>query len=229
MSEEVTSNRYSALIEKVFADSYSEGETEVPFKRTDLNKAASELNIETPKNLGDVVYSMRYRTSMPDTIVNIQSEGLEWRIEGAGRGKYVFRLVKINRILPDLSIEPVRIPDATPGVVSACALSDEQALLAKIRYNRIVDLFLGIVSYSLQSHLRTTVRGIGQIEIDELYVGLDSKGRQYILPIQAKGRRDQLSSVQARQDVEWCMHGFPEHTCRPTSAQFLSDNLDIMD
>lgn len=61
MSEEVTSNRYSALIEKVFADSYSEGETEVPFKRTDLNKAASELNIETPKNLGDVVYSMRYK------------------------------------------------------------------------------------------------------------------------------------------------------------------------
>ena len=228
MSDDSTSNRYSALIEKVFLDGYSGGENEVPFERTDLSRAASELNIETPKNLGDVVYSARYRTSMPEAIVNTQSEDREWRIEGAGRGKYVFRLVKVNRILPDPSIEPIGIPDATPGVVSACALSDEQALLAKIRYNRGIDLFLGIVSYSLQSHLRTAVRGIGQIEIDEIYVGIDSEGRQYIVPVQAKGRKDQLSSVQARQDVEWCMQKFPDRTCRPVSAQFLSDNLVAM-
>ena len=98
---------------------------------------------------------------MPDAIVSTQSKGREWLIEGAGRGKYVFRLVKINRILPDPSLDTIDIPDATLGIVAACALSDEQALLAKIRYNRIIDLFLGIVSYSLQNHLRTTVRNIG--------------------------------------------------------------------
>ena len=55
-------------------------------------------------------------------------------------------------------------------------MSDEQALLAKIRYNRLLDVFLGISAYSLQNHLRTTVLHIGQIEIDELYIGLDKHG-----------------------------------------------------
>ena len=162
---------------------------------------------------------------MPDAIVSTQSEGREWLIEGTGRGKYVFRLVKINRILPDPSLDTIDIPDATPGIVVACALSDEQALLAKIGYKRIIDLFLGIVSYSLQNHLRTTVRNIGQIEIDELYVGIDSDGNKYVLPVQAKGRKDQLSSVQTRQDFEWCAQRFPQHRCRPISAQFLNDDL----
>jgi len=73
--------------------------------------------------------------------------------------------------------------------------------------------------------LRTTVQGIGQIEIDELYVGIDSNGREYIMPVQAKGRKDQLSSVQTRQDIEICADKFPDHICRPTSAQFLDDGL----
>lgn len=51
-------------------------------------------------------------------------------------------------------------------------MSDEQALLAKVRYSRLVDIFLGIAAYSLQNHLRTSVVGIGQIEMDELYVGI---------------------------------------------------------
>ena len=47
-------------------------------------------------------------------------------------------------------------------------LRDGPALLAKVRYNRLVDIFIGITCYSLQNHLRTTVRSIGQVEIDEI-------------------------------------------------------------
>ncbi len=67
----------------------------------------------------------------------------------------------------------IKIPDATPEIVSAYALSDEQALLAKVRYNRLLDIFLGVATYSLQNHLRTTVTGLGQAEIDEIYVAID--------------------------------------------------------
>ncbi len=56
---------------------------------------------------------------------------------------------------------------------------DEQALLARVRYNRLVDIFLGIRAYSLQIHLRTNVKSKGQIEIDEIYVGVDRHGSQY--------------------------------------------------
>ncbi|MBP6582397.1 MAG: hypothetical protein KA204_02825 [Chromatiaceae bacterium] len=91
---ETSQNRYKALIEKVFFDRYKNGSVEVEFEREDLVAAAGELGIQLPKNLGDVVYSIRYRTPMPDSILKIQPEGLEWIIEGAGRSKYVFKIGK---------------------------------------------------------------------------------------------------------------------------------------
>jgi hypothetical protein len=102
-------------------------------------------------------------------------------------------------------------------------LDDEQALLAIVRYNRLIDTFLGLTTFSLQNHLRTTVEGIGQIEIDELYVGIDRYGCHYVIPVQAKGGKDQISVVQARQDMSWSEKKFPEMKCRAISAQFMSD------
>jgi hypothetical protein len=66
-------------------------------------------------------------------------------------------------------------------------LNDEQSLLAKLRYNRLIDIFTGLTCYPLQSHLRTTLRDGSQIETDEIYIGLDKRGAHYVIPVQAKG------------------------------------------
>ena len=108
--------------------------------------------------------------------------------------------------------------------LTAYALTDEQALLAKVRYNRLIDLFLGLAAYSLQSHLRMTASGLGQLEIDEIYVGVDRQGRQHIVPVQAKGGKDQLSAVQTKQDIACCAEKFPNLICRAISAQFVDGN-----
>lgn len=218
-------NRYAAIIEKVFFSKYSPGEVEVPFERDDLVKAARNLKVKVPKNLGDVLYSVRYRTSMPKRIVDTQPEGQEWIIEGRGRALYCFRLLTTNRIVPNVQLAAIKVPDSTPEIVSAYALSDEQALLAKVRYNRLIDIFLGLATYSLQNHLRTTVQGLGQVEIDEIYVGIDKRGCQFVLPVQAKGGSDQLSVVQTRQDIACCQEKFPNLICRAISSQFISDDL----
>ncbi|MBP6582396.1 MAG: hypothetical protein KA204_02820 [Chromatiaceae bacterium] len=135
------------------------------------------------------------------------------------------KLVRINRILPNQELVAIKIPDATPEIVNAYALSDEQALLAIVRYNRLIDIFLGIAAYSLQNHLRTTVSSIGQVEIDEIYVAVDRNGRQYVLPVQAKGGSDQLSVVQTKQDIACCSEKYPSLICRAISAQFMANNL----
>lgn len=220
----VAQSRYKALIEKIFQDSYVSGADTVPFERTDLEAAAAALGVKLPKNLGDVIYSIRYRTPLPESVASTQSGGREWIVEGTGRGSYRFRLVPKNRITPNRDLVTIKIPDSTPEIIAKYALSDEQALLAKVRYNRLVDIFLGIAAYSLQNHLRTTVRGIGQIEIDEMYVGVDRHGRQFVVPVQAKGGADQLSVVQTRQDIECCRQKFPHLICRPVSAQFMEDD-----
>lgn len=218
-------NRYQAVIEEVFFSHYEPGKTRLEFRREELSEAARKLDIKAPKNLGDIIYSVRYRSSLPDRITATSPEEMEWVIEGAGRGKYAFRLTKIHRLEPSQHLLQIKIPDSTPEIVLGHTLSDEQALLARLRYNRLIDIFLGMTAYSLQNHLRTTVQNVGQIEIDELYVGLDTGGRQFIVPVQAKGGNDQLSAIQTRQDIGFCTQRFPQLICRPVSAQFMRPEL----
>jgi hypothetical protein len=218
-------NVYQRLIEKIFLDRYKDGATEVDFARVDLAPTAEALGVDLPANLGDVIYAIRYRVEMPEAIVATASEGKEWVIVGAGRAKYRFRMVAANRIVPNENLVTVKIPDATPEIVLTRALSDEQALLAKVRYNRLIDVFLGVTAYSLQNHLRTTVTGVGQIEIDEVYVAVDKFGRQFVLPVQAKGGADQLGVVQAEQDILWAAEKYPDLICRAIAAQFIEDDL----
>ena len=118
-----------------------------------------------------------------------------------------------------------KVPDSTPGVIAKYALNDEQALLARVRYNRLVDIFLGIACYSLQNHLRTTAPNIGQVETDELYVGVDRRGSHYVVPVQAKSGRDRLSIIQIEQDLAVCRAKFPSLICRPVAAQFMKGEV----
>lgn len=217
-------NRYVALIETIFLSHYRPGDFEVPFDREELVSTAKSLRIELPKNLGDVLYSFRYRVPLPATISKTAGRGKAWVIKGVGRGHYRFVQVNPCRIEPDASMMPIKVPNATPEILLANAFDDEQALLAKIRYNRLVDLFLEMTAHSLQNHLRTTVKGIGQIEIDELYVGINKRGKQFVVPVQAKTRKDRHGSVQTEQDIAFCRERFPAMICRPVSVHSLDDN-----
>jgi hypothetical protein len=229
---ETSENRYKRLLEHVFFDkefgNYKTGNREVKFAREDIESAAKALSVKLPKNLGDLIYSFRYRSSLPEKIRKTQPKGSEWIIEGDGRARYKFQLVKINRIVPNKSLAVIKVPEATPEIIAAYALNDEQALLAKVRYNRLIDIFLGVTAYSLQNHMRTTVKGVGQIEIDEVYVAIDRRGIQYVVPVQAKGGSDQLSVVQTKQDLACCAEKFPQLVCRSVSAQFMDDDRIAM-
>lgn len=216
-------NRYRALIERIFFDHYSAGATSLDFTRREIKGAAEKLRIVLPDNLGDVIYSFRFRTALPEAVVATQPDGREWVIELAGRARYRFSLVTVNRIVPRDDLVRIDIPDATPEIIGQYALDDEQALLAIVRYNRLIDTFLGLTTYSLQNHLRTTVKGMGQIEIDELYVGLDKRGCHFVIPVRAKGGRDQIGLVQTTQDIRFVEQKFPGIRCRAIAAQFMDD------
>lgn len=218
-------NRYKQLIEKIFFAHWKKGVEDFVFARTELKETAVQLAIELPDNLGDVIYSFRFRTALPEKVVETQPKGKEWIIEGAGRSQYRFKLVKETRIVPNTNLVSIGIPDATPEVIRAYRLDDEQALLAILRYNRLIDTFLGLTTFSLQNHLRTTVDGIGQIEIDELYVGLDKRGCHYVIPVQAKGGKDQIGVVQTSQECRFAAQKFQGLRCRPVAAQFMDERV----
>lgn len=74
-------NRYTRIIELIFSKHYRAGAKEVPFERSAIVQASRELGIRLPKNLGDVLYSFRYRTALPESIVKTAPAGLEWIIK----------------------------------------------------------------------------------------------------------------------------------------------------
>ncbi|WP_126975011.1 endonuclease [Frigidibacter oleivorans] len=218
-------NRYQATIEKIFFDHYTAGSAGFEFDREELEQSYVALGFPRIKNIGDIPYAFRYRNALPGSVLTTQPDGLEWIIEGAGKGRYRFKLVKKTRIVPREDLFVVDIPDATPELIRGYALDDEQALLAIVRYNRLIDTFLGLTTYSLQNHLRTTVDGMGQIEIDELYIGLDRRGCHYVIPVQAKSGKDQIGIVQTTQDIRFVDQKFPGMRCRAIAAQFMADEI----
>jgi hypothetical protein len=218
-------NRYSAILEHIFTSKFKVGIRQVDFEREEIEMVARRLRIKLPKNLGDLIYSFRYRADLPERIHRAAGEGETWIIRPTGKARYRLVLVADKPIQPNANLAMTKVPDATPGIVTKYAFNDEQALLALLRYNRLVDIFTGVTCYSLQNHLRTTVPDMGQVETDELYVGVDKKGLHYIFPIQAKGGTDKLNVVQIEQDFAVCAHKFPGLICRPIGAQFMEGGV----
>ena len=221
-------NRYAVILERVFFDHFRRGADRITFEREEFENAARELGIRLPKNLGDLVYSFRYRAPLPDRILDTATKGRTWVIRPAGRGRYEFAQIVPLDTTPNRSLAETKVPDATPGLIEMYALGDEQSLLAKLRYNRLIDTFTGVTCYSLQSHLRTTVPGLGQVETDEVYVGVDRHGAHYVFTVQAKGLRDVLGVVQLEQDFGLCRTKFPNLIPRPIGAQFMEPDLIAM-
>ncbi len=184
---------YDALIVRIFKNHFRKGAEAFEFDRTEIETVAAQLNLALPKNLGDLIYSFRYRKALPPEIVDTETGKKQWTILPAGRSKYRFALAMLTQIVPRPDLVATKVPDATPQIIAAYALTDEQALLAKVRYNRLIDIFLGIATYSLQNHLRTTVKGMGQIEIDEIYVGIGKTGPAVRHPRASQERHGQVS------------------------------------
>lgn len=227
------STLYADVITRVFKKRYTKDIRRFEFSRKDLEQTMRDMGLEiagdektVAKNIGDIIYSFRFRRNFPDAILKTAPTGKLWIILGCGDARYEFRLITEPKIAMDDSLQVSRIHDATPEIVRRFSLGDEQAALARIRYNRLVDLFCRCVAFSLQNHLRTKVDGIGQIEIDELYVGANRQGEHFVIPLQAKTAKDRIGVSQLLQDLEYCRTVHPDFRPRALAAHMVKRTID---
>src|SRR5438093_5722655 len=139
---------YAKIIRRVFDFHFQPNLPRFEFRRGDLREAAEELGFDlagsekaVAKNLGDIVYSFRFRRDFPEEIKRKAPAGKMWIITGKGDAQYEFRLITTPALAPDPNWFLTKLHDATPEIVRRFELSDEQAVLARIRYNRLVDVF----------------------------------------------------------------------------------------
>jgi hypothetical protein len=76
-----------------------------------------------PKNIGDIVYTFRYRQDLPQAILDTQPENLYWLILGAGDARYRFHLGPLLFFKPTPGLMVRKIPDATPEIIAQYALN----------------------------------------------------------------------------------------------------------
>lgn len=218
-------NRYVQIMRRLFERHAPAGKvTTFEWDRTELNEISKELGIALPKNIGDAIYAMRHgRDELPDAVKALAPKGKHWLLLPNGKGKY--RFVAANHFVLEHNqyLKVIKIPDSTPQIVAEYARGDEQAVLARVRYCRLLDIFLGLSAFPLQSHYRTTVAAFNgsQIETDDLSVGIDRHGAQYIIPVQAKGEDERVGAVQVIQDIYSCREKFPHLVVRAVAAKTI--------
>ena len=68
-------NTYQAIIQHIFKNHYRTGIDDFTFTREEIAEAADTLEISTPKNLGDVIYTFRYRRPLPTAFLKRNQKG----------------------------------------------------------------------------------------------------------------------------------------------------------
>jgi hypothetical protein len=174
----------------------------MPFEKVLLETVTRELSetgdIRPIRNIPDIKYTYDARRDFPAEIAKFG----HWAITGRGKGKYTFERISRNnliRIPGDLEAFQVKREvrkDQTPSAVAQVLGDDEQATMTRLRYNDLLSAFFGFSTHQVQGHERTNL-SCGQIEVDEVYVGIDGS-KKYIIPISGKGGdKDCLSYTQA--------------------------------
>lgn len=214
--------QYDSVILEVFNRYYHPGLKRLVFPKDDLAEACQKHGM-TIRNIPDIVYTYRSRRTLPPAIL---AKG-HWAIEPAGRSKYAFRLLNQPphfKIAFD-EFEPIEIPNALPEVVEGLLREDEQSLLTRILYNRLVDIFTELTCFHIQNHYRSFVAEVGEVELDSLYVGMDRTGQLTILPIEAKsvGQNEFIGRIQVSQMVSLMRQDFPNMAHRVLAVKPLSD------
>ncbi len=217
--------RYQRAIERAFFDHYQVGLDHFEFTKTEMDEILREVG-EPAKNLPDIIYTYRSRRPLPDRIL---AKGY-WAIEAVRRGEYAF--IKLNsppQFSPNLmQYGSIDIYNAIPELVEQYLRNDEQSLLTQILYNRLIDIFTGLTCFLIQNHYRSTIdsrAGRTEVEVDALYVGVDSQGQLHAIPIEAKsaGENEQFGKIQVSNMVKLARQNFPDIGRRVVAVKALSD------
>ncbi len=220
-------SQYDEVILEVFLRHYQQGADRLVFKKDELAQVCREHDI-TVRNIPDVIYTYRARRLLPSKILVTG----HWAIEPAGRGAYAFRLLRNppHFEVPFGEYAPVDIYNALPEVVEGLLRRDEQSLLTRVLYNRLVDIFTGLTCFHIQNHYRSFVADMGEVELDALYVGVDKAGTLFVLPIEAKSQaeNEMIGRVQVSQLAKLVRQDFPTLRRRILAVKALSDETIAM-
>jgi hypothetical protein len=217
---------YGPILLHIFRARWRQGASSVLFTLDDVRNAADELDLEV-RNPADLIYRMRSRTVLPKEILE---KGF-FILRAIGRGQYQFEKGSSTIFEPldstvteALDITPLPVRRLLPEKLSEM---DEQAVLTVASYCKLFDHFTGLQIYRLRSHVRKSVPGVGQAELDAIDVGVALRDDEMpiVFPIEAKAAADALNRVQIFNMIQYSRHYFPGLIIRPLAIKVDDDSI----
>jgi hypothetical protein len=222
----LNSKVYGPILLHIFNARWRQGAPTVLFTLDDVRNSAEALKLEV-RNPADLIYRMRSRTVLPKEILD---KGF-YILRAIGRGQYQFEKGSSTLFEP-LDSELTEALDLTPLPVrrllpEKLAEMDEQAVLTIASYCKLFDHFTGLQVYRLRSHVRKSVPGVGQAELDAIDVGVALREDEMpiVFPVEAKAAPDALNRVQIFNMVQYSRHYFPGMTVRPLAIKVDHDSI----
>ena len=223
---------YTPILLAIFRRKYKPGMTAVTFTLEEVRSELAAAGLKA-RNVADLVYRMKSRTVLPEEIT---SKGFRL-LEITGRGLYALTIAESTLIsYPEPTpSEIVEIQDRTPFPVRRLLAddfgkTDEQGLLNVLRYNDVLSHFLRVQVFHLKGHVRRSVPGIGQVEVDDVHValsgGLDDP--LIIVPVEAKAKDEPVNRVQIAMQVKYANYAFPGLMVRPLTVKLFENGLVLL-
>lgn len=219
---------YVPVITRIFKKLYKPklAQDSIEFSLDDIRAALDDLGLKG-RNPADVVYRMRSRTVLPQTILGTGFNILR----STSRGRYCFEKAPDTIFtLPDAHVQDAL--DLTPLPVRRLlpenlAEIDEQGLLSVVTYCKLLDHFTGLQVFRLRSHVRKSVARVGQAEVDEVDVGVALRPDEIpvVIPIEAKAVDEPVNRVQIVYQILYALEYFPHHEIRPICIKLDDDAI----
>lgn len=215
---------YVPVLLYIFKQKYTPNVDAIEFTLADVDEACNQLGVSAA-NRPDLIYRMKSRTAIPEEIQNLGFRV----IRPIGRGKYVLEKAESTLIeFPETAFEA--LIDQTPPVVRRLlgddlGSIDEQGLLAIVRYNDLIAHFLKARVYHLKGHVRKSVAGVGQAEVDDVHIALplDADEPITIVPVEAKAKDEPVNRAQIAMQILYAREAFPGYPIRPLTIKLFPD------
>lgn len=215
---------YVPVLLYIFKQKYTTDADAIQFTLADVEEACNQLGVNVA-NSPDLIYRMKSRTVIPEEIQNLGFRV----IRPIGRGKYVLEKADSTLIdFPESEFET--LIDQTPSVVrkllgANLGAIDEQGLLAIVRYNSLIAHFLKARVYHLKGHVRKSVAGVGQAEVDDVHIAIpiDADEPITIVPVEAKAKDEPVNRAQIAMQIMYAREAFPRYAIRPLTIKLFPD------
>lgn len=221
---------YTPILLAIFRRKYVQGATTVTFTLEEVRAELAAAGLEA-RNTADLIYRMKSRTVLP---AEITDKGFRV-LAITGRGTYALTVAESTLINYPERKEVTDVHDRTPFAVRRLLAddfgnTDEQGLLSVLRFNDVFSQFLRVQVFHLKGHVRKSVPGQGQVEVDDVHValsgGLDDP--LILIPVEAKAKDEPVNRVQIAMQVKYANHAFPGLLVRPLTVKLFADGLVLL-